>query len=368
MRRIKVGVVGVGHLGQAHARILGALPEAELVGVVDTNNARAEEVAARHRVRVFDHHLDLARHVDAVCVVTPTVFHHPVASDLLRRGLAVLAEKPLALNLTEAEELVTVAERHGALLQVGHIERFNPAYEEPRARPINPKFVEVERHGTFTGRSTDIGAVLDLMIHDLDLLLDLLREPVVDVQALGMTVFGKHEDMANARLRFAGGCVAHLTASRVSPRPKRKMRIWAPEGYAGIDFCDKRLTLVQPSAEVRARGLNARAVAPEARQELQEQVFKRHLQMRELNCAGSNDQLTNELREFLHCAGVGATPRVSGAAGRDAIALAERVVTALRAHSWTNNANGPIGPDDLPPPAGWLFEPPMDDTLGRAAA
>src|SRR5262249_34353449 len=180
-------------------------------------------------------------------------------------------------------------------LQVGHIERFNPAYEELRRRPVTPKFVEVERHGTFTGRSTDIGAVLDLMIHDLDLLLDLIGEPVVEVQALGMTVFGKHEDMANARLRFVGGCVAHLTYSRMSPRPKRKMRIWAPEGYAGIDFCDKRLTLVQPSAELREYGLNARAVAAEQRHELQEQIFTRHLQTQERGCAGPMDQLTAEL-------------------------------------------------------------------------
>jgi predicted dehydrogenase len=368
MHGVKVGVVGVGHLGQAHARVLSSLPEAELVGVTDTNTARAEEIAARHRVRVFDHHLDLAKHVDAVCVVTPTVFHHPVAADLLRRGVAVLTEKPLALNLAEADDLVDLAARHNAMLQVGHIERFNPAYEELRRRPITPKFVEVERHGMFTGRSTDIGAVLDLMIHDLDLLLDLIGQPVVEVQALGMTVFGKHEDMANARLRFASGCVAHLTASRMSPRPKRKMRIWAPEGYAGIDFCDKRLMLVQPSAELRARGLNARAIPPEARQELQAQVFTRHLQTQDMSCSESADQLTAELREFLHCAATGHSPRVGGAAGRDAVALAERVVSALREHSWTDSATGPIGPDELPAPAGWLFDPPDVSASGRAAA
>jgi len=363
-----VGVVGVGHLGQAHARVLSSLPGAEFVGVVDTHSARADEIAARHRVRVFDHHLDLAEHVDAVCVVTPTVFHHPVACDLLRRGRAVLAEKPLALNLAEADELVALAQRHGAILQVGHIERFNPAYEELRRRPITPKFVEVERHGCFTGRSTDIGAVLDLMIHDLDLLLDLIGEPVVEVHALGMTVFGKHEDMASAQLRFAGGCVAHLTASRMSPRPKRKMRIWAPEGYAGIDFCEKRLTLVQPSAELREYGLNARAVAPEQRRELQEQVFTRHLQTQEQSCDQAGDQLTAELQDFVHCVATGQTPRVPGTAGRDAIALGERIVAELRRHAWNNDADGPVGPDEIPLPAGWLFDPPAPPSTVRAAA
>jgi predicted dehydrogenase len=368
MRQVRVGVIGVGHLGQAHARILAALPEAQLIGVVDTNNARAEEIATRHCVRVFDHHLDLAANVDAVCVVTPTVFHHPVAVDLLRRGLAVLIEKPLALNLVEADELASLTERHGAILQVGHIERFNPAYLELRRRPITPKFIEVERHGIFTGRSTDIGAVLDLMIHDLDLLLDLIAEPVVEVRALGMTVFGKHEDMASARVRFAGGCIAHLTASRMSPNPKRKMRIWALEGYAGIDFCDKRLTLVQPSEELRERGLNARAIPPEARRELQEQVFTQHLQSHELSCASSEDQLTAELRDFVRCVSLGATPRVDAAAGRNAVALAERIVTSIREHAWTGDETGPIGPDELPLPAGALFDRPTLPAIDRAAA
>src|SRR5262249_33727869 len=194
-------------------------------------------------------------------------------------------------------------------LQVGHIERFNPAYEELRRRPVTPKFVEVERHGTFTGRSTDIGAVLDLMIHDLDLLIDLIDEPVVEVRALGMTVFGKHEDMASAWLRFAGGGGAHPKTSRLSPPAQRPKRIWATEGYAGIDFCDKRLTLVQPSAELREYGLNARAVAPEQRRELQEQVFTRHLQTQELSCDRPVDQLTAELQEFVQCVAGGEAPR-----------------------------------------------------------
>jgi len=364
MQRCRVGVVGVGHLGQAHARILASLPQARLVGVVDTNHAQAQAVAARHGVRVFDHHLDLAQHVDALCVVTPTVFHHPVAADLLRRGIPLLVEKPLALNLGEAQELVELSHRHRAMLQVGHIERFNPAFEELRRRSITPKYVEVERHGAFTGRSTDIGAVLDLMIHDIDLLLDLVREPVVDVSALGMTVFGKHEDMASARLRFASGCVAHLTASRMSPRPKRKMRIWSPEGYAGIDFCEKRLTLVQPSAELRERGLNARGLSPDKRQEMQSQVFTRHLQTQEVACDSAADQLTCELTDFLACVQTRASPRVTGEAARDAIAVAERVVDSLEAHAWDKSS---IGPDQLPLPLGPLFDAPENEVAKRAA-
>lgn len=368
MRRIRIGVVGVGHLGQAHARILAAHPEAHLVGIVDTNTARAENIARQLQTRVFDHHLDLADHVEAVCVVTPTVFHYPVAADLLRRGIATLVEKPLALDLAEADELVDLARRHGALLQVGHIERFNPAYEDLKRRPIRPKYIEVERHGTFTGRSTDIGAVLDLMIHDLDLLLDLIGEPVVEVHALGMTVFGKHEDMATTRLKFAGGCIAHLTASRMSPQPKRKMRIWSAEGYAGLDFCDKRLTLVQPSPQLRAQGLPTRGLPPEERVALAQQVFTRHLQTREIIHPGLPDQLTCELSSFLECVRTGMEPRVSGEAARDAIALAERILHSLRHHAWDNHPAGPVGPDDLPVPVGALFDADPETPPRRAAA
>jgi predicted dehydrogenase len=367
MRRCKLGVVGVGHLGQAHARILASLPNVELAGVVDTNSNQADLIARRHGTRVFDHHCDLADHVDAACIVTPTVFHHTVAKDFLGRGLPVLVEKPLALNLDEAIELVELARQNETILQVGHIERFNPAFEELRSKPINPKFIEAERHGIFTGRSTDIGAVMDLMIHDLDLLLDLVAEPVEEVQALGMTVFGRHEDMASARLRFAGGCIAHLTASRMSPKAKRKMRIWAPEGYAGLDFCDKRLTLVQPSPELRLYGLNTRGLTPAERSGLPDAIFKQHLQMQERTFEGASDQLTRELEDFVRCVQTRSAPRVTGEAGRNAIALAGRIIESLNRHAWNGQATGPIGPADVPTPLGPLFEAPLPE-FERAAA
>jgi predicted dehydrogenase len=369
MDRCKLGVVGVGHLGQAHARVLASLPNVELVGVVDTNSVQAETVAARQRVRVFDHHCDLADHIDAACIVTPTVFHHTVAKDFLNRGLPILVEKPLALNLDEANELVELANKNRAILQVGHIERFNPAFEELRSKPINPKFIEAERHGIFTGRSTDIGAVMDLMIHDLDLLLDLVGQPVEEVQALGMTVFGRHEDMASARLRFASGCIAHLTASRMSPKPKRKMRIWAPEGYAGLDFCDKRLTLVQPSPELRLNGLNTRSLTASERQQLPAEIFKQHLQTQESTFERGGDQLTRELEDFVRCVQSHSTPRVTGEAGRDAISVASRIIESLNRHAWNGQSPGPFGPADVPVPFGPLFDLPIPEfQLDRAAA
>jgi predicted dehydrogenase len=359
MQPVKMGVVGVGHLGRAHARILSGLPGVELVGVVDPDREQAQSVAASCRTRVFASHLDLFGRIDAACIVTPTTYHHSIACSFLSLGIPVLVEKPLALNASEANQLVQLARQHHAILQVGHIERFNPAYEELRARTITPKFVEVERHGTFTGRSTDIGAVLDLMIHDLDLLLDLVGGPVADVQAVGATAFGGHEDMVNARLRFDSGCVAHLTASRMSPNPKRKLRIWAPEGYAGIDFVRKHLTLVQPSEELRGRQLDTRQMPRSQRDQLKNEVFTRYLQTLELDF-NHRDQLSSELEHFVNCVRSGMQPRVNGEAARDAIALAERILQSVRNHRWDNSPDGPIGPHSLPAPKGLLFVPPTE--------
>ncbi|MFL5340588.1 MAG: Gfo/Idh/MocA family oxidoreductase [Gemmataceae bacterium] len=352
--RLRLGVVGVGHLGQAHARILAGLPEVKLVGVVDTNPAQAQTVADRHHTRVFADHRELAGHVDAACVVVPTTGHHAVACDFLSRGIPVLVEKPLTPTVEQANQLVELSHRNSTILQVGHIERFNPAFEELRKRPIHPKFIECERHGTFTGRSTDIGAVLDLMIHDLDLLLDLVASPVVDVSAVGAAVFGGHEDMVNARLRFASGCVAHLTASRMSPNAKRKLRIWAGEGYAGIDFVSRRLTLVQPSDELRHRCQDFTSFDPSRREALQDQVFTRYLQTLNLDC-NHGDQLMAELEHFIHCVRTKSRPRVAGEDGRDAVVLAARVLESMRRHKWENRDGGPTGPHELPRPAGWLF-------------
>jgi predicted dehydrogenase len=363
--RLRVGVIGVGHLGQAHARILAGMPNVQLAGVVDANPAQAAEVATRHGTRAFPDAHALMSAVDAACVVVPTSLHRAVAEPYLAAGVPLLVEKPLAPTVEDAEALVSLARRTGTVLQVGHIERFNPAFEELRRRPIQPKLVECERHGPFTGRSMDIGAVLDLMIHDLDLLLTLVGSDVAEVDAIGVAVFGRHEDIVNARLRFADGCVAHLTASRVSPNAKRRLRIWAPEGYAGVDFVSRRLTLVQPSDELlRLRGTDIAEMDPAARASLKEQVFGRVLQVQDEVCE-AGDQLTRELEDFVASVRTGRSPRVPGEAGRDAIALAARILDSLRRHPWTGEADGPCGPTNMPPPLGRLFD---GDAPRRAAA
>ena len=332
MSPLKVAVIGVGHLGQAHARILAGMGGVELVGVADVSAAQAQAVADRHGCRAYCHFGPLLDQVDAACVVVPTSHHHAVAAAFLDRGVPLLVEKPLAPTVEQADDLVRRA--RGTVLQVGHVERFNPAFEALSGRPLRPKFVECERHGPFTGRSTDIGAVLDLMVHDLDLLAALDGSLAVGVEAMGITVFGGHEDLVNARITFASGCVAHVTASRVAPRPKRRMRIWAAEGYAGLDFMQARLTLVQPTDELRRNGLSFAHLDPAKRAALTDEIFGRHMLCHEQACAADADALTRELAHFVRCVRTGARPRVGGEDGRNAVALACRVLDGVRAHQW----------------------------------
>jgi predicted dehydrogenase len=357
MDRLRVGVVGVGHLGKEHARILSELPGVELVGVADPNAAQSEAVARRCRTRAFPDHRPLLPLVQAAVVVAPTLQHYAVAVDFLNRQIPLLVEKPLAGTPREAEELVDLAERGGVTLQVGHIERFNPAFEALQGLPLRPKYLRGERCGGFTGRSTDIGVVLDLMVHDLDLVTALVRSPVCTVEAFGVSVLGGHEDVAQARLTFADGCVADLTASRVHPGPVRRMQLWGAEGFAGIDFASRRLTLVQPAARLRQGGLDPRRLHPAALAALKTELFGSHLQVSERDYR-AGDPLTRELEEFVHCVRTGQKPRADGAAGREAVALAGRVLESLRAHPWEGDAAGPCGPWQLPPPQGPLFVPP----------
>ncbi len=227
MKRLRLGVVGVGHLGQHHARILASIPGVELVGVADADAGRAAAVAAKCGTTALPDYRQLLDAVNAVTVAVPTFLHREVAGAFLARGIATMVEKPMAGTLAEAEQLAALARVSGAVLQVGHIERFNPALDALGQLPIRPKYITAERLSTYTFRSTDIGVVFDLMIHDLDLLLSMIAAPVRSVAAVGLSLFGEHEDVANARIEFEDGSVANVTASRASYTAVRKMRIWA---------------------------------------------------------------------------------------------------------------------------------------------
>jgi predicted dehydrogenase len=328
--RLRMAVIGVGHLGKEHARILAGLPDVELVGVADVNLAQAQTVAERVGTQAFADYWPLLNLVDAATIVVPTSQHAAVAGEFLERGIPLLVEKPLAMNLREADMLVKLAEEAKTLLQVGHIERFNPAFKEVQRRSFQPKFIQAQRLGPYTGRSCDVGVVMDLMIHDLDLLLTLVPSPVDSVEALGISLFSQHEDVANARLHFANGCVAELTASRASPTPSRHMHLWAPEGQAFMEFAQRKVTLLQPSNQ------NVQTLCIEGQ---------------------TQDQLTAELKHFVDCVRTNTQPMVSGREGREAIALAERIQASLRQHRWTGSASDFVGPWRLPPALGPLFMP-----------
>jgi predicted dehydrogenase len=343
MKQLRVGVVGVGHLGKEHARILSTMPDVELVGVADVNAAQAEAVALRCGTRAFPVHLPLLPLTDAVVVASPTFSHYAVAKDFLDRGHSVLVEKPLTADPAEAEELVGLAVRRGTLLQTGHVERFNPAFEELQRLPLRPKYISCERCGGFSGRSTDLGVVLDLMVHDLDLVSTLVGAPVRSVEAMGAAVLGGWEDLAQARLVFADGCVADLRASRVHPTPVRRMQLWGPEGYADADFALRQVTLMQPAEHLREGRFDSRRLDSSVLASLKAELFGRHLQTRQIDCTPC-DQLTRELTEFVRCVRTGDRPRADGAAGRDAVALAGRVLEAMHAHRWNGEAGGALTP------------------------
>ncbi|HZW35140.1 MAG TPA: Gfo/Idh/MocA family oxidoreductase, partial [Isosphaeraceae bacterium] len=298
MRRLRVGVVGVGYLGRHHARLLAAMPEVDLVGVVDVSAGRAAAVAAQCATAALDDYRQLVDRVDAVTIAVPTTAHREVAGAFLDRGIATLVEKPMTRTVAEAEELVGLARATGAVLQVGHIERFNPALRALEALPIRPRYISAERLSTYTFRSTDIGVVLDLMIHDLDLILAMIAAPVHSVQAVGLSLFGAHEDVANTWIEFDDGSVANLSASRASYAAVRKMRIWGAEGYASLDFAAGRATRVRPSEPLRRGRVDLDGVDLAQPAAIKEHLFGKVLRVDHLE-GQSGEPLALELENFV---------------------------------------------------------------------
>jgi predicted dehydrogenase len=304
---LRVAVVGVGHLGRHHARILASLPGVELVGVVDRNRARAEEIAAATGTRPFDDYREIVGQVDAVALAVPTDTHAEIALPCLTAGIAVLVEKPMARSLAEADAMIQAAALSGATLAVGHTERFNPAVAAARPLLTDPRFIEVHRLGVFPERSLDIDVVFDLMIHDLDVVLSLVRSEVESIDAVGVPVLTGRVDIANARLRFANGCIANLTASRISRDQVRKIRFFQPMAYLSIDYALQKVELwrlVQKDGPLPAiEGGDVAVVAEEP--------------------------LKRELTDFVEAVARRRAPLVTGADGRRALALAQQITDRM---------------------------------------
>lgn len=238
---IRVGVVGVGYLGQHHARIYAEMPGVTLAGVADPDSARAREIAEKYGTDCFPDHRRMFGRVDAVSIVSPTVTHYEIAQDFLKQGVDLLLEKPMTVTLAQAEELVRLAGEKARILQIGHVERFNGAVRQLAGLVANPGFIEAHRLGSFVGRATDVDVILDLMIHDIDIILSLIDSPVREIRAKGVPVITSNVDIANARLEFENGCVANVTASRVSAHPQRKIRFFQPDTYVSLDFQEQKV-------------------------------------------------------------------------------------------------------------------------------
>ena len=329
--RIRIGVVGVGHLGRSHARLLAANQEVELAAVADVEPKALAAVSAAHDVPGFADYRDLVGKVDAVSIVVPTRLHAEVASHFLAREVDVFVEKPITPTLAEGERLVALAAKHGRVLQVGHVERFNAVLAAIAAKGLRPRYIESQRVAPFTFRSTDIGVVLDLMIHDLDLVLWWMGGTVKSVDAFGGSVFTPAEDMASAILKFDHGGVAHLTASRVAMKAARKMRLFAADGYASLDFQQAQGVLIrkQPGWEFGALDLGS----IEKGQDLWKLVYEGLLQVEQYKLDSGNP-LDAELRSFLAAVRERSRPVVSGEDACAAVAIAERVLAAMRDCRW----------------------------------
>lgn len=347
MTQIRTAVIGAGRLGGFHAQKLAAHERVDLVGVVDPVAENRQRVAAECHTEAVHDHRQLFGKIDAAVIAAPTKLHHPLAKELLERGIHVLVEKPVCSTVAEADDLLRTAERCRVVFQVGHVERFNPAFAAATANTPDPKYIEAVRAGGFTFRSTDVGVVLDLMIHDIDLVLSLVRSPVRRIDALGFSVLGGHEDVANARIHFESGCVAHLSASRVSYAPARRMHVWSEQCFAGIDFATRSATLVKPSETLRRREFDVDLFSPEQIEHGKKHFAEEHLPCERMEFEAI-DALAAETDDFVDSIVTPRSPRVSGAAGREALAVAEHILARIETHAWDDNPDGPVGPLAIP--------------------
>lgn len=338
-RPLRVAVIGVGHLGQHHARLYAGMPDVRLVAVVDARPERAREIASRHGVEAVTDFRDVLDRVDAVSIAVPTILHGEIASRMIERGIAVLVEKPLTASLAEADALLDAANRHGAVLAAGHTERFNPAVAVALPLVCNPRFVEVHRLGTFSQRSVDIDVIFDLMVHDLDVLLAAVGSDVVAIEAVGVNVLTLRTDIANARLRFRSGCIANVTASRISRDRVRKARFFQADSYVSIDYALQEVEMYRLVSQPPAGGPDG-TTTPD-RQDLRRMIDGGRIDV------PREEPLQRELADFVDAVRTGRAPGVSGRAARDALALATRIAEIIDAASV-----GTAG--DTGAAAGWL--------------
>lgn len=347
MSKLRTAVIGTGHLGRIHAKLLGQVDGAELVAVSDPIDAARHAVAAAHGVPEFADYRQCFDRIDAAVVASPTDTHADVVGDLLRAGKHVFVEKPLTIDRDDARRLALLASSRRRTLQVGHVERFNPAFTALDKLKVDVKYVEAVRASSFPGRCLDVGVVMDLMIHDLDLVLSLTDSAVRSVSSSGLSVISSHEDLAEARIEFECGLVACLKASRISPAPARSMQMYGANGYADIDFGAPSLSIVRPCESVSNRTFD---LFEETDNPLgfSAQLFSERLRCETLELEPRN-AILDELHDFVISIQTGMSPTVDGAAGAYAVDVAQRVLESIEQRSWYGDASEvEIGPHAMP--------------------
>jgi predicted dehydrogenase len=329
MEKIKIGVIGVGHLGRHHARVYSQIPEVQLVGVQDTDSEKAQKVSKEFDTRYFENLDDLLEKLDAVSLVVPTTFHYSLACEILNQGKNLLIEKPITETVKQAEELVSIAKAKNLILQVGHIERFNPAFKTIENLKLEPKFIESHRLAQFDPRGTDVAVILDLMIHDLDLILSLVKSKVKRIESAAVAVISDSEDIANARLTFENGCVANITSSRISAHPLRKMRLFEKNSYISLDFLERSVEIYKlvdanfvPEEEKEKKSVVGNIPIGEVGKTI---IYEKP----EIK---TEDMLTSEIESFLNAVKSKTRPKVSGEDGKRALEVALEIAGKAKEH------------------------------------
>jgi predicted dehydrogenase len=313
MKKIRAGVVGIGYLGKFHAEKYANLPHVELVGLVDLDLERAKRVAASLGVKAWDDYRALFGKVDAVSIVVPTPLHFAISKDFLQNGMDVLIEKPMTTSLEEADQLIEMADVKGCLIQVGHLERYNPAVMAIGDRIQTPMFIEADRLSVYNERGTDVSVVLDLMIHDIDIISSFVKSEITHLHAAGMPVISEYVDIANARVEFESGCIANVTASRISNKNERKIRVFQKNAYFSIDFARREIRII----EKNDAGREASDLIP-------------GMTSHQL-CFPQGDALQTEIEAFVHAVMTREKPLVSGQVGRNALKIALTVIKNIHA-------------------------------------
>jgi len=309
MKKLRIGVIGVGYLGTFHAQKYAAMDHVDLVGIVDVDKARAKTVAGDLGTRVFDDHRALLGKVDAVSVVVPTQHHYDVSMAFLENDVDVLIEKPITTTLEEADRLIACAEDRGLIIQVGHLERFNPAVMALEGIVGTPRFIESHRLSIFKPRGIDVSVVLDLMIHDIDIILNFVKSDIKLIHAAGIPVITDEVDIANARLEFVNGCVANVTASRVSMKNERKIRMFQQDAYISVDFANHDITVIKKSGDEGSDLIPG-------------------MDVKQL-CFTKGDALDDEIKAFVSAVSRRVAPEVTGRVGRNALAIALTIMDQI---------------------------------------